>query len=129
MPEGVEVDLKAFPRVPPGSAGAGEERVRVGVGRHRHGRVEREAEVGQAMAQGRLEEGVAGEGIGTRHEPEEVERVMERAQQEARGGGGGGEEEEAAGGEGICEEARRQELRLDLEEMPRGAAAGELRIQ
>lgn len=127
--DGVGVDLPAFPRVPSGGAGGGEERVRVGVGRRGHGGVEREAEVGKALAQSRPEESVAGEGIGAPHEPEELEGVVERVRQEARGGRGGGEEEEAAGGVGVSEEARCEELRVDLKEVARGAAAGELRVQ
>lgn len=127
--DGVGVDLQAFPHVPSGGTGGGEERVRVGVGRRGHGGVEREAEVGKALAQSRLEESVAGEGIGAAHEPEELEGVVERMRQETRGSRGGGEEEEAAGGVGVSKEARREELRVDLKEMARGAAAGELRVQ
>jgi len=85
--------------------------------------------VGKALAQSRPEESVAGEGIGAAHEPEELEGVVERLRQEARGGRGGGEEEEAAGRVGVSEEARREELRVDLKEVARGAAAGELRVQ
>jgi hypothetical protein len=85
--------------------------------------------VGKALAQSCPEESVAGEGIGAPHEPEELEGVVERVRQEARGGRGGGEEEEAAGGVGVSEEARCEELRVDLKEVARGAAAGELRVQ
>lgn len=127
--DGVGVDLQAFPHVPSGGTGSGEERVRVGIGRRGHGGVEREAEMGKALAQSRLEESVAGEGIGAAHEPEDLEGVVERMRQETRGSRGGGEEEEAAGGVGVSKEARREELRVDLKEMARGAAAGELRVQ
>ena len=123
------MELPPFPRVPPGGAGGGEERVRVGVGKRGHGRVEREAEVGKAVSQGGFEDGVAGERVGAAHEAEEAQGVVERAREEAPGGGGGGEEEEAAGGERVREEARGEELRVDLEEVPRGAAAGEVRIE
>lgn len=45
---------------------------------------------------------------------EEAERVVEREREEA---GGGGEEDEAASGEGVGEEAGRNELGVDLEEV------------
>lgn len=129
VPDGAGVNLTPFRHFPPSGAGGGEERVRVGVGKRGHGRVEREAEVGEAVAQGGFEDDVAGEGVGAAHEAKEAQGVVERAREEAAGGGGGGEEEEAAGGEGVCEEARGEELRVDLEEVPRGAAAGEVRVQ
>lgn len=85
--------------------------------------------MGLTAAQRRPDEGVAGEGVGRPHEAEQAERVVQRAREEARGGRRGGEEEEAAGGEGVREEARRDELRVDLKEVPRGSAAGEVRVQ
>ena len=85
--------------------------------------------MGEAVSQGGFEDGVAGERVGAAHEAEEAQGVVERAREEAPGGGGGGEEEEAAGGERVREEARGEELRVDLEEVSSGAAAGEVRIQ
>lgn len=75
--------------------------------------------------QGRLEERVAGEGVGAADESEEAERMVDGEREEA---GSGGEEEEAAGGEGIGEEAGGDELAVNLEEMARGGAPSELRV-
>ena len=76
--------------------------------------------------QGGLEERVAGECVGSEDELEEAERVVEGEREEA---GGGGEEEEATGGEGVGEEAGGDELGVDLEEVARGAAPREVRVQ
>nr|BAC55662.1 hypothetical protein [Oryza sativa Japonica Group] len=51
----------------------------------------------------------------------EAERVVEREREEA---GGGGEEDEAASGEGVGEEAGRNELGVDLEEVARLSCLG-----
>ncbi|BAS83891.1 Os03g0314450, partial [Oryza sativa Japonica Group] len=98
----------------------------VAVGGRGHGRVEREAQVRQPMLAGRLEDHVAGEGVGAVDDVEEAERVVEREREEA---GGGGEEDEAAGGEGVGEETGRDELGVDLEEVARRAAPREVRVQ
>lgn len=129
VPDGAGVNLPSFHHVAPSGAGGSEERVRVGVGKRGHGRVEREAEVGEPVVQGGFEDDVAGERVRAAHKAEETQGVVERAREEAAGEGGGGEEEEAAGSEGVGEEARGEKLRVDLEEVPRGVAPGEVRVQ